>query len=194
MKPTSISELNKIILEVILFFTRSAVALVWSLVLVGLLPLSYIVYYAYQSVVAGVFPHSSVLRETVRVLIYLWGAGDLSSYLYTSLERMHMFDVQQLFGLAAFICGMSIPFILAGLRALRTTRRYYLVLLISLGVVCLYAFDWAFVLFHEVLFSNDLWLLDPGSYLLILFPSTFFVFMAIFVFGVAGIFCVLSRE
>ncbi len=53
--------------------------------------------------------------------------------------------------------------------------------LITIGIVLailplsFFAFDWAFTIFHKLLFRNDLWLLPTGSKLLELFPKEFFI-------------------
>ena len=49
----------------------------------------------------------------------------------------------------------------------------FLVILIS--ITFLVFFDYFFVLFHEISFSNDLWILNPKTdYLIMLFPESFF--------------------
>jgi integral membrane protein (TIGR01906 family) len=49
----------------------------------------------------------------------------------------------------------------------------FLVILIS--ITFLVFFDYFFVLFHEISFSNDLWILNPKTdYLIMLFPENFF--------------------
>ena len=49
----------------------------------------------------------------------------------------------------------------------------FLVILIS--ITFLVFFDYFFVLFHEISFSNDLWMLNPKTdYLIMLFPESFF--------------------
>ena len=45
---------------------------------------------------------------------------------------------------------------------------------LSLGFLSLTGFDKVFVTFHEISFSNDLWILDPRTdYLIMLFPFGF---------------------
>jgi len=44
-----------------------------------------------------------------------------------------------------------------------------------IGVIIVFNFDKAFVVFHEILFSNDLWILNPNEDVLIqMLPSNFF--------------------
>ena len=52
-------------------------------------------------------------------------------------------------------------------------------MIIILGVLILIDFTKYFTIFHEIFFSNDLWLLDPRTDLLIqMLPEPFFVNMA----------------
>ena len=48
-------------------------------------------------------------------------------------------------------------------------------LVILISITFLAFFDYFFVLFHEISFSNDLWILNPKTdYLIMLFPESFF--------------------
>jgi len=48
-------------------------------------------------------------------------------------------------------------------------------ILIIIGSIIIFNFNRAFVIFHEILFTNDLWILDPEKDLLIqMLPSNFF--------------------
>ncbi|MDD4796801.1 MAG: TIGR01906 family membrane protein [Eubacteriales bacterium] len=110
-------------------------------------------------------------------------------------EVAHMVDVQQLF-LTGFALrnGMAVAAVLALLSmvitgARRWIRRWALCWYAVLGVLgvlallyalwCLVDFSGAFTFFHHMLFSNDLWLLDPNYEVLIqMFPEEFFSGMA----------------
>jgi len=50
-----------------------------------------------------------------------------------------------------------------------------LALIVTLTLMTLLNFEQAFIKFHEILFTNNLWLLPPTSELLQLFPTTFFI-------------------
>ena len=58
-------------------------------------------------------------------------------------------------------------------------------LLAILGFIALVDFDQFFLLFHLVSFRNDLWQLDPGDKLLLMFPEGFFSDAALFIAGAA---------
>ena len=61
--------------------------------------------------------------------------------------------------------------------ALRRTRRgglYTILSLAAAGIIAGAAFDFFFTLFHEILFRNDFWLLDPRrDFLVVMFPEQF---------------------
>ena len=58
-------------------------------------------------------------------------------------------------------------------------------LLAILGFIALVSFDQFFLVFHLVSFRNDLWQLDPGDKLLLMFPEGFFSDAALFIAGAA---------
>ena len=110
---------------------------------------------------------------------------------FNARELTHMEDCQRLFGLLRralwTVAAGALAFVCFGLRcASWRERRIRLlggaaVIMLSVGGFALYAivdFDAAFTLFHRVLFSNDLWLLDPRTDLLIrLCPASMFMTM-----------------
>lgn len=108
-------------------------------------------------------------------------------------EVLHMQDVQQLFTWARYL-ALSLFLVLLGLvwRAkcqgrlpayLGLQARGSLLAILSgliLAALISQDFDQSFTLFHLLSFSNDLWLLDPATDLLInLLPETFFASAAL---------------
>lgn len=56
--------------------------------------------------------------------------------------------------------------------------------MIFLAFWAMFGFDRLFILFHEVSFSNEYWILDPTrDYLIMLFPGGFFYDAALLGFG-----------
>lgn len=111
---------------------------------------------------------------------------------FNEKERIHMEDCRQLFILLrrvlAVAAVLGVSALIAGVRLLRDRRRIRLaawiaplVLALPLGVFAISAafdFNSAFNFFHEMLFTNDLWLLDPRTDLLIhICPSSMFMKM-----------------
>lgn len=112
--------------------------------------------------------------------------------LFNAKELHHMEDVKVLFGLvrqgrlAAGVVLLLVPLagllfggaaILPRLGLLLTTGGILTVVLLGLaGLLSLIDFSSAFVTFHELAFSNDLWMLDPRTdYLIMLYPEGFWL-------------------
>ena len=111
---------------------------------------------------------------------------------FNDSEKMHMIDVLNLFRLAH---GLKIGLLIAAaamlamflwfarprvipvlIRALTWFVRGALALLLAGIVLALtLGFDRLFILFHELLFTNDLWLMNPATDIMVrMFPSEFF--------------------
>ncbi|NLW51984.1 MAG: TIGR01906 family membrane protein [Tissierellia bacterium] len=112
---------------------------------------------------------------------------------FNQKEVMHMQDVWKLFELAYRVMSISVTIIIVSLMTsifLRVkdelmikTLRYILVILGLVALmVAIMSFDFNkyFVIFHEIFFDNDLWLLDPRTDLMIqMMPLNFFIQMSI---------------
>lgn len=103
-------------------------------------------------------------------------------------ELDHMKDVKELFikgfqirNLTAIITFMSLLYLFLkdkkGLfKSIRTGSILYLLIFSIIGVYAFIDFDNAFVIFHKILFSNDLWILDPNEDIMIqMLPLDFFM-------------------
>ena len=130
---------------------------------------------------------------------YLSGARDTFQYRFTTRgltyeafqkhEIRHMEDVRALFLLerrvllacAALVAVSGLWLVkrrrtTASLRGLRDSGLLILALLASLGILAAADFGTFFTGFHELFFTNDLWLLNPRTDLLIrLMPTPFFM-------------------
>ena len=134
---------------------------------------------------------------------YLKGGNDAFQHIYTvdgtefaafnQKEQHHMADVQDLFRLCRFIAWLGWGVVIfGGLSARRkldwrTFRRTLIAILAAVTIIIIAAcidFDSLFILFHKVAFTNDLWLLDPQTDLLIrLMPIEFFISYAAIIGG-----------
>ena len=134
---------------------------------------------------------------------YLNGGNDPFQHIFTAngteyaafnqKEQQHMADVQDLFRLCRFVAWLGWGVVLFGglaarrKLAWRTFRRTLLAILAAVGVVIFLAcidFDSLFILFHRIAFTNDLWLLNPSTDLLIrLMPIEFFFSYAAIIGG-----------
>ena len=136
---------------------------------------------------------------------YLSGGEDSFQHIFTvdgteyaafnQKEQQHMADVQELFALCQALtsipltlCASLILLQKANLTLLfKWFRRSLIAILAAVTLIIIAAcidFDSLFVLFHKVAFTNDLWLLDPRTDLLIrLMPIEFFISYAAIIGG-----------
>lgn len=118
--------------------------------------------------------------------------GGMRRPLFNAKEIHHMDDVQKLFKLVRdtrMVAGavlLILPLVGLGLMGsgflprlgtLLTVGGILTIVLLGLaGLLSLVDFSQAFVTFHELAFSNDLWMLDPRTdYLIMLYPEGFWL-------------------
>ena len=112
-------------------------------------------------------------------------------------EKAHMTDVYDLFALertvrsfslaaGAVLLGAAVALSLGRLRQTAVTAlKAFALTLLSLATVLVLlwtanGFDRLFILFHELLFTNDLWLMNPRTDAMIrMFPTEFFLQIAL---------------
>ena len=119
----------------------------------------------------------------------LTGAGGTQYLCFHDYEQAHMADVRSLFVLdrtvlliSAAVCAVLIALTFhirkkkGTLQGLRDGALAVILLLLAMLVWGLVDFDGFFTMFHRLAFTNDLWLLDPATDLLIrLMPIEFFI-------------------
>ncbi len=110
--------------------------------------------------------------------------------LFNTREIIHMKDVKvrvQWMYILTYIAGAVLVgylvwgfarggrgFLEPALRRIRRSGLYTIVSLATAGIIVGIAFDFFFTLFHEILFRNDFWLLDPRrDFLVVMFPEQF---------------------
>jgi integral membrane protein (TIGR01906 family) len=140
--------------------------------------------------VADVF--IAYLRDPSARLDVVVRLGGVERRLFSERESRHMEDVQHLFKLVRDVrlgagavllilplvgLGLGGSAFLARLGTLLTAGGIVTVVLLGLaGLLSLVDFSQAFVRFHELAFSNDLWILDPRTdYLIMLYPEGFWL-------------------
>lgn len=123
-------------------------------------------------------------------------------YFFSELEIRHMEDVRVLYHIA-FIGAMislsllivtTLSFIIWGRKRLKTWLRCLqgvfgaiIFLLLVLGALIAINWHFAFDVFHEILFNNDYWQLNPRSDLMLsMMPYEFFINTSIFIGAVIG--------
>ena len=137
----------------------------------------------------------NVIRENYDALIdynSVFHRGSLDLSLPMSREgRIHFQDVKRIFDVLQILCVLSlIGSLILGIRAWKQGYRGFLksaaVLSVFLPVIAgiLIAFNWgnAFILFHELMFSNDYWLFDERTDPVInILPDEFFLHCALMI-------------
>lgn len=135
-----------------------------------------------------------------RVLKYMGGNLESMQYngVFTERELLHMVDVRNLFGFArklsiGLALAMTSIFVVLVFKyeqiSIRINRTFLIstmvIVLIMLSVFGLAStnFDRAFVVFHELFFNNDLWLLSSDSMLIKMLPQTLFAKMGLIIVG-----------
>ena len=151
---------------------------------------------------ADILPEAGISEETLTALDdaladYLRGdAAALDDTPFNETERTHMADCYELFVLLRRVIsapGVAMLVLLTAAYFLRCKRpdraarigAYVLGgLLLMLAAWGIFDFSSLFTAFHRLLFSNDLWLLDPATDLLIrICPESMFVWMAVLIGG-----------
>ena len=128
------------------------------------------------------------LAGTTEEFQYVFSENGSEFLCFQPHEQAHMADCRQLIRLDGLVfllcCGTLAVCLLTGLtgkkrngfaKAFLTGLASAALLLIAGVIMAVIDFDRFFTLFHRLAFSNDLWLLDPRTDLLIrLMPETFF--------------------
>ena len=137
--------------------------------------------------------------QTLRILVFTDGQ---ETALFSEDETLHMEDVKGLMRAIFRANEVALGFVLAyvaatvlwtGERSARDLAKETLaavgagaVVGVAVGIVALVGFDGAWNQLHEILFTNDLWLLDPRTDRLIqMFPETFWAEATFVVVGMA---------
>ena len=146
-----------------------------------------------------------LMHVTREMMAYLRGNRDQLSVettvsgqamdFFNEQDRLHMFDVKNLFlgGLQLRNIWLGLATVLIGILVIRKAeirklipRAYSIAFLVFLGIVGFLAaafsidFFACFTIFHEIFFTNDLWLFDPRTdYMIRMLPSGFFEDMII---------------
>lgn len=131
---------------------------------------------------------------TLDIIKYLKGIGgnELLEPHFNEREVQHMVDVQELFNLERLVKYISILISFAIIYYLIKKEETLLlgktffyglfsnyILLSLLGVMLLIDFNKYFTYFHLIFFTNELWILDPATDLMIqMLPEEFFIGMA----------------
>ena len=109
-------------------------------------------------------------REFIKVLDYTKGSIDsIEGDFFNSKEKLHLKDVRDIFSkIKILLWGSLILFVFLSffkkkliLKGVKLGVLFVLVFILLLGVGSAFNFSGLFSNFHEIIFSNNLWLLDP---------------------------------
>jgi len=155
---------------------------------------------------AGFFKANDIYKElpdaserAENLLNYLKGGREINASYFNEKEITHLQDVRGLFSLSSALLFLSMIFCLAiiGYAFFKKDLPFMSACLIAGGALTLAAiiivslmslrFEWIFVKFHELFFTNSLWLMNPSTDKIItLFPESFFKMAAKRIFLTAG--------
>ncbi len=171
-------------------------------------------FYSYQFEKNGVYQVVDIDRAAMPTVIdrlsgyvvgryptfnYQLTIGGVRCDVYNAREVLHMADVRKTFDVTRYIGAFIAIYVTAVIFALAAEQRLdYLVKLtragligvviatLLLGVLVASNFAKYFVVFHEIFFDNDLWLLNPATDRLIqMLPQVFFRDIVLAIIGLA---------
>lgn len=162
--------------------------------------------------------NSTLTIMTNEIIGYMEGKGAMGP-LFTEREKLHMADVRTLivqgftiyYGMLLLLIILFVVLFLRGYFLTDVKRIFFwtgsvIVLFSILSFLLAGVFDRAFIIFHKVFFTNDLWIMDPAVDKMARFlPQQFFVdivtrvyleslFIAFLLIAIAAILKILRRR
>ena len=132
-----------------------------------------------------------LINNTSNLLDYLNGKAELNASWFSEKDILHMKDVKTLYNISFYTMIFIAVFIISTIlimvlyknhtmfyitRTFNKTLLAFIALIIVLAGVISYNFNSFWIKFHQLLFSNDLWLLSPDeSNLIKMVPEEFFI-------------------
>lgn len=133
-----------------------------------------------------------LINNTTNLLEYLTNKAELNTTWFSEKDILHMKDVRVLYNVSFnLMIFFIIIFILSTILIALVYRNYtmfyitktfnktllaFIILIIVLAGIISYNFNSFWIKFHQLLFSNDLWLLSPDeSNLIKMVPEKFFI-------------------
>lgn len=135
---------------------------------------------------------NELIENTNNLLEYLTNKAELNTTWFSEKDILHMKDVKTLYNISFYtmiffiavfiISTILIMFLYKNYTMFYITRTFnktllaFIVLIIVLAGIISYNFNSFWIKFHQLLFSNDLWLLSPDeSNLIKMVPEEFFI-------------------
>ena len=128
-------------------------------------------------------PNYAQYEAQVSNLLHYFEGSSLNTEYYSEREIMHLADVRRLIWISwAIILVLLIPILYSfckdkkeHIRKQMISGGIYSLILTLLFSLTLLSFSSSFIIFHEIVFTNDLWLLPASSTLIQMFPEEFFL-------------------
>lgn len=135
--------------------------------------------------------YEDLIYYTKNIFLYLKNKEKLDNSWFTEKDILHMVDVQNIYKLAnllilisGMLCLLSIIILIIInkkntlkliIMSYNTIFLIFLLFIATLTTIILYNFNYFWIEFHKIMFTNDLWLLSPDeSNLIKMFPEDFF--------------------
>ena len=150
-------------------------------------------FYSKENLTANIgITSDELINNTSNLLDYLNSKAELNTSWFTEKDILHMKDVRTLYNvsfytmiffIAVFIISTILIMVLYKnhimfyiTRTFNKTLLAFIVSIIVLSGIISYNFNSFWIKFHQLLFSNDLWLLSPDeSNLIKMVPEEFFI-------------------
>lgn len=138
--------------------------------------------------ITGAIDEQRLEAQVNNLFLYLNNQAELNNYFYTEREILHLFDIKDIISRVKTINGVLIITIFLILTLVLLTSRFLglakttffaslislMFYLVTIGLT-VFNFDKIFLIFHQLLFTNDYWLLDPNIHsLIVIFPPNLF--------------------
>lgn len=161
----------------------------------------------HKNVVYDEFGYNETWNATHELWGYMQFNGEFTSDFFSSRDQRHMIDVRNIIAGTEYVFFFAcVVFLLVSLYFFSFHRKEFPLFLQQLffysgflcflvlgifGVLALF-FERSFVLFHELFFTNDFWMLNPAvDKLVVLYPENFFLMIFAFILGLALVFAVV---
>lgn len=131
-------------------------------------------------------PKEGVDQATTELIDYLQYDREIKSDYFNEKEKLHLKDVRQIIRMLLILLYIAVMLstIIIIISYAENKKLFVMsiiggslltIALIILAFIILQNFEYSFIKFHEILFTNDLWLLNPSTdKLIVMFPENFF--------------------
>lgn len=122
------------------------------------------------------------------LVLYLKNKEDLKNNYYSIKEQTHLEDVKNIINYTTYLTYLSLIILVVTyselkkkinkidfIKLIRNINLHSSYILVIFLLIIYFSFNKSFIFFHQVLFKNDYWLLNPDhEFLVVIFPEIFF--------------------